>query len=194
MSTSSPVRLLPDYMRAADMSGDLTAFLDAAWTAGVGSAVEFLTAADPDDGVGDTAHPVDPEFCPAAWLPWLARLMGADIEGLNDEQARWYLSRNGRAPVGSDLGITTAAQATLTGTRAVSLSKPSTWELTITVDGSEVTDVSLTLAVAERSVPAGVEVTVTPSSLVTLEDLRLAYSTLADITATGKNLDQLRFG
>lgn len=194
MSTSSPVRLLPDYMRAADTSGDLAAFLDAAWTAGMGPSVEFLTAADPDDGVGDTSHPVDPEFCPAAWLPWLARLMGADIEGLSDEQARWYLSRNGRSPVGSDQGIRTAVQATLTGTRAVSLTKPSTWELTITVDGAEVADPALTLAVAERSVPAGVEVTVTSSTVVTLEDLRLAYSALADITATGKTLDQLRFG
>ena len=192
--SDGPFRLVPDHMRDADTTGDLEAFLTAAWAGGVGPSLSFLAAADPDDGVAGTSHPVDPAYCPAAWLPWLARVLGADITGLTDEQARWYLSRRGRAAVGSDQGMKDAVAATLTGTRAVTITTPSVWEMTVTVDTAEVVDIAVTLAVALRNKPAGVDLTVTSSSLVTLADLDASYATLAAIAATGKTLDQLRFG
>lgn len=225
MSTSSlagPFRLLPDHIRAADdRTGDLDAFLTAAWAGGMAPALQFLTASDPDVGpapirwadfgvawdspdwtwVGHpdaeparTSHPVDPAYSPAAWLPWLARLMGADITGLTDEQARWYLARRGRSAVGSEQGIKDAVAATLSGARAVTITTPSTWEMTITVDAAEVLDSAVTLAVARRNKPSGVRLTVTTSTLVTLADIDAGYTDLAEITSTGKTLDQLRFG
>ena len=219
--SDGPFRLVPDHIRDADASGDLEAFLTAAWAGGVGPALSFLTAADPDvvplgprwgdsdalwldadwtwlgadpAGTARTSHPVDPAYCPAAWLPWLARLLGADITGLTDEQARWYLARRGRSAVGSDQGMKDAVAATLTGSRTVTITTPSVWELTVTVDTAEVVDIAVTLAVAQRNKPAGVDLTVTSSSLVTLADLDADYATLAAIAATGKTLDQLRFG
>ena len=198
--SDGPFRLVPDHIRHADASGDLEAFLTAAWAGGVGPALSFLTAADPDvvplgpAGTARTSHPVDPAYCPAAWLPWLARLLGADITGLTDEQARWYLARRGRSAVGSDQGMKDAVAATLTGSRTVTITTPSVWEMTVTVDTAEVVDIAVTLAVAQRNKPAGVDLTVTSSSPVTLADLDADYATLAAIAATGKTLDQLRFG
>ena len=190
----SAFRLLPDHMRNADASGDLESFMGAVWAGAFGPALEFLAAADPDDGVGDTSHPVDPAYCPESWLPWLARLLGADISGLNTEQARWYLGRRGRSAVGSDQGIRDAVGATLAGTRQVTISKPSTWEMTLTLISTEVTDAAVTLAVALRAKPTGVELTVTTDDPATYADLAADYTDYAEIAATGKTYDQLRFG
>jgi hypothetical protein len=159
-------------------------WLDSLWTWGGGT--------DPD--VAKTSWPVDPAYCPEAWLPWLARLLGADITGLNTEQARWYLARRGRSAVGSDQGIKDAVGATLSGSRLVVISKPSTWEMTLTLISTEVTDAALTLAVALRAKPTGVELTVTTDDPATYADLAADYTDYAEITATGKTYDQLRFG
>jgi hypothetical protein len=150
----------------------LTAFLDAA----------------------DRAESVDPATCPAAWLPWLARTLGADITGLTDESARWFLAHPDRAAHGTDKGIKAAVGATLTGTRTVTVMRTGTWTVTLLVKPSEVVDIALTLAVAQRSCHAGVQVTVAPSAPYTLADLNSDYASLAAVYASGKTLDQLRFG
>jgi hypothetical protein len=178
-------RLLPDHVRDAD-AGDLESFLSGAENA-LSPQTAFLDAA----GRGD---PVNPATCPPGWLPWLAFLLGADITGLTDESARWYLTHPDRAAHGTDRGIKAAVGATLTGSRAVTIEHTGTWTTTLTVATAEVVDIALTLAVAQRSCHAGVDVTVTPDTPVTLAGLNAGYASLAAIYATGKTLDQLRFG
>jgi len=178
-------RLLPDHVRDAD-PGDLATFLDGV-EAALSPQIAFLAAAE-------RADPVNPATCPAPWLPWLALMLGADITGLTDASARWFLAHPDRAAHGTDKGMKAAVGATLTGTRAVTIVHTDRWTMTVLVDTSEVVDTALTLAVAQRSAYAGVNVTVTPSTVYTLADLDGDYATLAAIYATGKTLDQLRFG
>lgn len=182
---STIFRLLPDHVRDAD-PGDLASFLSGVQAA-LSPQLAFLDAAE-------RGEPVDPATCPAAWLPWLAFTLGANITGLTDESARWYLAHPDRAAHGTDRGLRAAVGATLTGTRTVTISHAGTWEVAVTVAAAEVVDIALTLAVAHRSVHAGVDVTVSPDAAVTLADLDAAYASLAAIYATGKTLDQLRFG
>ena len=182
---STILRLLPDHVRDAD-PGDLAAFLSGAQAA-LSPQTAFLDAAE-------RAEPVNPATCPAAWLPWLAFLLGADISGLTDESARWYLAHPDRSAHGTDKGVRAAVGATLTGTRTVTIVHTGMWTMTVTVATAEVVDVALTVAVAQRSAHAGVEVTVAPDSPVTLADLNAGYADLAAIYATSKTLDQLRFG
>jgi len=176
--------LLPDYVRTAD-EGALEAFLSAAQTPVAAPVTRWLDAA---------ADQVDPQRCPADALPWLARLVGVDIGGLDDEQARWLLSRRGATAAGSTQGLRDAVGATLTGDRGISLVWSGIWTLTILIAPSVVADPALTLDTAQRNTPAGVKVDIQPSTPVTLADLAASYATLADLAATGKTLDQLRFG
>ena len=178
-------RLLPDYVRNAD-AGDLEAYLRGAEGALRRESVYLEEAA--------TGRQVDPATAPPSWLPWLARILGANVDGLSEEQARYYLGHRGRAAVGSDAGLIAAIAATLTGDRYVKLERTGPWEITVTLAASEVPDIGLTAEVAQRKSPAGVRVILAPADLVTLADLKAGYGTLADITATGKTLDNLRFG
>lgn len=186
-------RLLADYIRDADTTGDLEAFIDGA-EAALGPEIRFLDAADPDTGTTGVSEPVHPDYCPAAWLPWLARLLGADIRGLTEAQARWYLTRHSAAKVGSDAGLALAVAASLKNTRYVAVTHPSLWEITVTISNDDLVDIALTTAVATRNKPAGTRLTLNPLDPVTLAELDTAYSSLAAVYATGKTLDQLRFG
>lgn len=187
---SRVLRLLPDHVRTAD-DGTLANFLGGAEDA---LALPLRLLADATRDADGLVRIIDPEYAPASALPWVAALLGADISGLSDADARWYLARRGRSAVGSRQGIRDAVGATLTGTRFVSLTRPSLWEMTVTVKLDEVVDVSLTLDVAQRNAPAGVVLTVVSDTPVTLADLAATYTDLADIAATGKTLDELRFG
>jgi hypothetical protein len=177
-------RLLPGYVRDAD-DGTLQDFLAAAETPVATMVGRWL------DTLVDQ---VDPRSCTADTLPWLARLVGADIDGLDTEQARWLLSRRGATADGSDQGIRDAVGATLTGDRTVTLVWSGLWSLTILVPPAGILDSGSTLDAARRNTPAGVDVDITPATAVTLADLAATYPTLAGIAATGKTLDQLRFG
>lgn len=190
---SRTYRLLADYIRDADTTGQLALFLDAAEQA-LAPQQAFLDAADPDTGLAGIVQPADPAYCPAAWLPMLAWMLGGDIRGLTDEQARWYLSRVGDAPPGSLRGVAVAVAATLTGDKYVRVEAPSMWAMSVTVAIDEAPDIALTTLVAQRTKPAGVNLTVNPADPVTLADLAVSYASLAAVTATGKTLDQLRFG
>lgn len=178
-------RLLPDYVRNAD-AGDLEAYLRGAEGALRRESVYLEEAA--------TGRQVDPDYAPGSWLPWLARVLGANVDGLSEEQARYYLSHRGRSAVGSDAGLVAAIGATLTGSRYVKVEHTGPWEITVTLIASEVPDIGLTTEIAQRKSPAGARVVLNPTDPVTLADLKASYGTLADITATGKTLDNLRFG
>ncbi len=179
-------RLLPDHIRAADTSTTLRMFL-----AGVEDALrpetQHLAAAS-------AGRPVNPATCPDQWLPWLARLLGTDITGLTPAQARSYLARRGRTAVGSDLGLSAAIEATLGGTRYARIDHPGLWQISVTIATDDIVDLPITQAVAARHCPAGATITVTPAEPVTLAAIDATYASLAAITATGKTLDQLRFG
>lgn len=177
-------RLLPDHVREADTDGVLDAFLTGA-EAALDPELRWLDACS-------RGEPVRPEHCPVAWLGWLGWLRGRDVRGLTTESARWLLSRTSR--IGSDQGLADAVAATLTGTRYVRVDHPSLWVIEVVVVAGEVADVNLTQSVAQRSKPAGVSLTVVPTSAVTLATIDANYASLAAITATGKNLDELRFG
>lgn len=186
-------RLLADYIRAADVTGQLAGFLEAAERA-LQPEKAMLDACDPDRGVPGAVQPVDPEYAATGWLPTLAWILGGDIRGLTDAQARWYLSRIGAAPPGSAIGVAVAVAATMTGDRYVRVDTPSTWTMTVTVATQEILDIDLTTLVAQRTKPAGVHLTLSPADPVTLAELNASYPSLAAITASGKTLDQLRFG
>lgn len=177
-------RLLPDHVRESDTDGVLAAFLTGA-EAALGPELRWLDECS-------RGEPVRSEHCPAAWLGWLGWLRGRDVRGLTTESARWLLSRTSRT--GSDGGLADAVAATLTGTRYVRVDHPSLWVIEVVVVAGEVADVNLTQSVAQRSKPAGVSLTVVPTSAVTLATIDANYASLAAITATGKNLDELRFG
>lgn len=178
-------RLLPDHVRNAD-PGTLQAFLAGAEDV-LAPERAFLTAAS-------SGRPVDPDTTSPAWLPWLARLLGADITGLTETQARWYLARRARSAKGSTAGIIDAVAATLTGTRYVRVDYPSLWAVTVTVATADIIDITITQAVAARHTPAGATLTLAPTAPVTLAQIDAAYASLAGITATGKTLEQIRFG
>lgn len=190
--TSRAYRLLADYLRDADTTGQLGAFLDATETA-LTPLMAFLEAADPDTGLPGVVQPVDPAHCRPDWLPLLAALTGADIAGLSTQQARYYLA-NPRGRVGSARGVADAVAATLTGTRFVAVTCPSMWEMTVTISTADITDIDQTTSIAQRAKPAGVQLTIAPLGAVTLAQLSATYANLAAITATGKTLDLLRFG
>lgn len=186
-------RLLTDYIRSADVNAQLGGFLESTERA-LQPLKAFLDACDPTRGVTGTVQPVHPQYCPTDWLPMLAWILGADIRGLTDAQSRWYLSRIGDAPPGSATGVAVAVAATLTGDRYVRVDVPSAWAMTVTISAHEIVDIGLTTLVAQRTKPAGVNLTLTPADPVTLAELASSYASLAAITATGKTLDQLRFG
>lgn len=189
---SAVYRLLPDHLTRDDTEGRLRSFLEGAQDA-LTVETAFLDAAS-GRTVDGLCQPVDPAVAPGGWLPWLARLLGADITGLTEEQARWYLPRRARAAKGSTEGLLDAVAATLTGTRYVRVDRPSLWEVTVTVATLDIVDITVTQEVAQRHTPAGAQLTVAPTEPVTLAQIDAAYADLAGITATGKTLDQLRFG
>lgn len=177
-------RLLPGYVRDAD-DGTLREFLAAAEAPVVTQVGRWL------DTVADQ---VDPRSCPVGLLPWLARMVGADISGLDTDQARWLLARRGSTAAGSEQGIRDAVGATLAGDRKVTLVRAGLWSLTILIDPDDITDPGLTLDAAQRATPAGMAVDIQPTTPTTLADLASHYATLATLASTGKTLDQLRFG
>ena len=190
---SEVYRLLPDYIRNADTDDTLADFLDGV-RAALATPLNYLNNTDPNTAPDGVSTPVDPATVQGSWLPWLARLLGAEIDGLTPADARWYLAQTGFSDVGSERGIKAAVGATLSGTRTVVITRPTLWEMDLLIDNDEVVDIDLTEAVAARAKPAGVALTVTPGAPATVDDLATTYSTVASIVAQNKTLDQLRFG
>lgn len=165
---------LPDHYRAQDESADYPLYR---WLAGIcaeGGAVEALMDridyVSPNDGgvVGDTSDLVDPGTADAAWLPWLAQLVGVALSpGLSETQKRdaiRYASAGWRA--GTKASVADAAKSELTGTKYAqvydhTVSTPgdgTMWDVLIVTRTEETPDVSAVLAAVEKrgAKPAGV--------------------------------------
>lgn len=142
---------------------------------GLEALTDRLDYTPPDDGgaPGDTSDLLDPDAADEAWLPWLGRLIGVDLEGVTGAVARRDAIRGGSAgfTAGNRAAIAAAARSALTGSRYVRVEDHLTyggdppavqpggvWDVLLTTRVSETPDPGAVLAaVAEKgSKPAGV--------------------------------------
>lgn len=120
-----------------------------------------------DDGgvVGDTSDLADPATADAAWLPWLAQLVGANVERLSTAAMRDAIPAAFQA--GSAPAIRTAARTALTGTKTVTVHRHyqgDIWRVEVRVRASELvsnTAAVLAAILAADVKPAGVELVIT---------------------------------
>jgi hypothetical protein len=148
-------------------------------------------ALDEGGQAGDLSDLVDPRSADAAWLPWLAQLVGATVTNLLDIQARRdaisYASNGWRA--GTRVAVSQAAMSALTGSRYVGVYDHSSttpgdggpWDVLLVTRASETVSAPAVLqAVVDKGAkPAGVVLhhrvyTATWASMVA------AYPTWAD--------------
>ena len=165
---------LPEYVRVADASQQ---WAMKSWLSGVTDRLgEVATLFDrinfvqPFDGgvPGDTSDLVNPTTADAAWLPWLAQLVGVkfgpnlDVPG----QRTAIASAASGFRAATKSAIAAAAQTTLAGTRYVqvydhSVSVPGdggVWDILVVTRPAETPSISAVLAsiVAQNAKPAGV--------------------------------------
>lgn len=158
---------LPEHYRAYDETVGHPLYR---WLAGIlaeQGAVEILTdrLGASADGASDLT---DPMVADAAWLPWLAQLVGTQLQGgMSDAERRdavRYASAGWRA--GTKTAISDAVRSELTGTRFAqvfdhAVSRPGdggVWDVLVVTRGSETPNVAAVLAAAVRrgAKPAGV--------------------------------------
>lgn len=165
---------LPEHYRTADAAGDYPLYR---WLAGVCAEQGALEALreridfiSPNDGgePGDTSDLADPTTADAAWLPWLAQLVGvglrADWTDAEKRDAIQYASSGWRA--GTKSAVADAARTELTGTKYArvydhSVAVPGdggVWDVLIVTRTTETPDVGRVLVAVERrgAKPAGV--------------------------------------
>ena len=103
---------------------------------------------------------LDPDACPAAWLPWLAQFAGVKLLPSDDEaQQRQRIKTAAGFYRGTDSSMIADVAATLTGTRHVDyLTNVSgdPWSQTIVTLASETPDPAATTRAAMAQKPAGV--------------------------------------
>lgn len=165
---------LPEYIRVAD-AGQQWAMKS--WLSGVTDRLgEVTTLLDrinfvqPFDGgaPGDTSDLVDPVAADAAWLPWLAQLVGVKLgPTLNVAGQRTAIASAASGFRAATKGaIVAAAQTLLTGTKYVQVYDHSAtvpgdgtvWDILVVTRPSETPDAAAVLAniVAQSAKPAGV--------------------------------------
>lgn len=165
---------LPDYIRRADKP---TLTLKRYLSTIVDQYGEVMALADRIDFVppsqggafGDTSDLTNPETAEYHWLPWLAQLVGVDLDTTLSEQAQrdavLFASSGWRA--GSKTAVANAAKSALTGSRYVAVYDHSTdagvgtggeWDVLLITAVSETPDIDAVLAavIAKRAKPAGV--------------------------------------
>lgn len=136
----------------------------------------------------------DPANAPAAWLPWMAQLVGAKLDpaATEDEQRDTILFATSGYRAGTRGAIADAARSALTGTRNVQIlprKKPSggvlidgsPWDITIVTKTTETPDVNAVLGAVLRkgTKPAGA-VLWHYAFEATWNDVEAAYPTWAD--------------
>ncbi len=156
-----------------------------------------LAYVHPDDGgaPGDTSDLVDPAAADAAWLGWLAQLVGvALVPGLSEAAQRDSIA--GAASgyrAGTKAAIAAAAASALTGTRHVEIfthAGGDQWKVEVRTRTSETPSVPAVLAaiLAAQAKPAGVEI-VTSAYQITWAVFTAAYPTWAAVN--GKTWAQI---
>jgi hypothetical protein len=155
---------------------------------------DFLTRSDPTD-TGVSAL-LDPATADAAWLPWLAQLVGVDLSSIAsvpDRRAAIAGASSGwRA--GTEAGIAAIVAAQLTGTKKVTITRPGPFQILIVTYASQTPfpGAIIPAIIAAKANPAGVLITATtvtgqPYALVnngrTYGDITTEYATYADLLA-----------
>jgi hypothetical protein len=167
---------LPEFIRTADLDQDYAAKRYLSLVGDRAGELEILIDridyVTTNDGgtIGDTSALVDPATADAAWLPWLAQLVGVrsgDLptgalrEAIGNAELGWQ--------VGSQAAVIAAAQAHLTGTKTVTILRNylgDQWRVRITTYTTETP--RLTLEDLAQRFP-------------TLDAIKAAYPTLNDI-------------
>lgn len=119
----------------------------------------------------DTHRPwqaaLDPDACPAAWLPWLAQFAGVTLLPADDEAAqRQRIKRAAGYRRGTVPAMIEEVKATLTGTQSVTYLRNvdgNPWLQTIVTRTSETPNPAATEQAARRQKVAGVKLTVITS-------------------------------
>jgi hypothetical protein len=150
----------PDYplLRLMSLIGDQLGAVE--------ELIDRINYFPPDEGgdPGDTSDLADPATADAAWLPWLARLVGVLLPpALSEAEARdavAFASSGWRA--GTKDGMADAARSALTGTRYVRIIDHyggDEWRVEVMTRATETPSVPAVLAaiVAKDAKPAGVE-------------------------------------
>lgn len=105
----------------------------------------------------------DPSSAPWRWLSWLAAITGVDVAGVPPARLRSWLADPLRHSAGTLAAMLEAvAWYTTAGTEPV-VTRPSLWEMTITVPAVAVPDLPALEAGVDRVRPAGLHLTITTS-------------------------------
>ncbi len=183
-------RLLPDFMRDADLDSD---FLTLRYLAGAGvptvKAVEMLTIADANTSVTGTCEMANPQAIPRAYLRWLGWLVGIDTGSLAESDIR---SAIGDAAVtqrrGSLSALRTVIARTLTGSKSMRIyvnpSGTDPYRITVITQTDQTPDEAATLAAAMSEKPAGMRLTLTVIDGGTYGDVFANHTDYTDIDAT----------
>lgn len=180
-------RLLPDYIRDADTSGTLRAFVGGA-AVGLERAAAFLNAVDPDTAVSGTCELTNPAAAPRAWLPWLGWLLGIDTSAIPAEDVRAALATaSGTQRRGSLAAIRSATQRTLTGGKSCRVyldpDSDNPYLIRVVTVTAQTPDSAAALAAAVTEKPAGMQLELVPVTGGTWDELVAAFATWDEVAA-----------
>lgn len=150
---------------------------------------------DGDDEAPGWTSIFDPDGAPAAWLPWMAQLVGVQFSpSLPEADRRARIKATDGFKRGTPAALVAAAQATLTGTKKVYLTERhgSAYRLTVATLASETLDPSATLAALMEQKPAGLVLTHAVVTGGTYGDLASTHTDYADVKATFASFDEVR--
>lgn len=193
--------LIPAMYRDAD-AGDwlfkryLSAMLDRLGEVGdLYRRIDYISLND-GGAAGDTSDLTNPQTADLSWLPWLAQLVGVDLDPALSEQAQRdaiaYASSGWMAATKS--AVAAAAKSALTGSRyavvydhsIATVGDGGEWDVLIVTRTSETPDIDavLTAIVDKRAKPAGVTLHHLAYA-ATWAQVEAAYPTWADWAAAG---------
>lgn len=150
---------------------------------------------DTNAGLGWTG-PLDPARCPGWALPWLAQFAGVKLTpGMAEAQQRAQITAPPAYERGTRAGMTAAVQATLTGTKSVTILERASgdpYALTVVVRTSETPDTAAAQAAALAQKPIGLILTFVVSNAPIYDEATRTYdgvtsatydaATIADVT------------
>jgi hypothetical protein len=188
-------RLMPDYVRNEDTTGTLAAFFAGVGTC-VAPALRVADLADPDTSVTGTAEIANPAAAPRAWLPWLAYLVGIDLDGVpNADQRDAIAVASALQRRGSRNAIARVVQRTLTGGRSCrvysNLSGIDPYLITVVTIDTQTPDEPATLLAALSEKPAGADLELQVVASVTFDEIDANFADFDAVEAEFDTFDDL---
>lgn len=118
----------------------------------------------PDGAPGDTSDLVDPTVADAAWLPWLAQLVGQTIVSSNEAITRARIASANKFKTGTKAAMAEVAKNVLTGEQRINIYDHSVaapgdggqWDLLIVTKSSETTSSPAAEIIRVGAKPAGI--------------------------------------